>query len=427
VALTESPYQRAVAAIEAVSWRGMKPGLERTEAVLAALGNPQQTMRGVLVAGTNGKGSVCAVVDSVLRAASLHTVLLTKPHLVSYRERIVIDGEWIDEAGFAGVVDAVTAVTAALDEELQPTGFEMLTAAGILAAANAGAGALVCEVGLGGRLDSTNVLDLGVAAVTNVGLDHQQHLGDTVTAIAREKAAIIKRGDIAITGAAEPALSVVRERCEQMGAPLHAVDVPALTSRSLGRQGVEVDTVFDGSPVLLHSPLIGRFQAGNLAVAAAVCDELRRNGMPIDVAALQAGCRTARWRGRMQWIDGTPPVLVDGAHNPDGMRAMTASLDDIRGPGRLAVVFAAMRDKDIASMADTLRGARPDAVFTTAPSVARAADPAELAALFGGAARAVAGSDAALDEARSAAGRDGLVVACGSLFLAGEVLSLLGA
>ena len=129
----------------------------------------------------------------------------------------------------------------------------------------------------------------------------------------------------------------------------------------------------------------------------------------------------------MQWIDGTPPVLVDGAHNPDGMRAMTASLDDIRGPGRLAVVFAAMRDKDIASMADTLRGARPDAVFTTAPSVARAADPAELAALFGGAARAVAGSDAALDEARSAAGRDGLVVACGSLFLAGEVLSLLGA
>src|SRR6202043_4187056 len=178
--------------------------LERTEALLAALGNPHLGLRGALVAGTNGKGSVCAVVDSVARAAGLHTVLLTKPHLTSYRERIVIDGQPIDEEQFVTLVDDVAHAAGTLPESLQPTGFEMLTAAGILCAARESVDLLVCEVGMGGRLDSTNVLDLGVAVITNIALDHTQYLGSTLEAIAAEKAGILKPDSIAITGAQPP-------------------------------------------------------------------------------------------------------------------------------------------------------------------------------------------------------------------------------
>src|SRR5438132_4820499 len=230
LAVTSAAYRRAVAAIDAVAWRGVKPGLERTEALLAVLGMPQAGLRGVLVAGTNGKGSVCAIVDSVCRAAGVRTVLLTKPHLHSYCERIVRDGAAIDDDAFGDLIDDVGRAAADLPDELRPTGFELLTAAGILAAARAGAEALVCEVGMGGRLDSTNVLDLGVAVVTNVALDHQEFLGATVTDIAREKAAIIKPGNRVITGAAGPALDVIRERAAEAGA---ALSVAAPVGRAL--------------------------------------------------------------------------------------------------------------------------------------------------------------------------------------------------
>ena len=203
--MTVATYARAVATLDSVAWRGIMPGLERTRALLAALGNPQVGLRGALVAGTNGKGSVCATVDSACRSAGYRTVLLTSPHLVSYCERIVRDGAPIAETEFGTLVARVWEAAEALPEELQPTGFEVLTAAGILVAREADAEVLVCEVGLGGRLDSTNVLDLGVAAVTNVALDHQDLLGATIPEIAREKAAIIKPAT-ARYRATEPAL-----------------------------------------------------------------------------------------------------------------------------------------------------------------------------------------------------------------------------
>src|SRR6202043_800999 len=218
--------------------------LERTEALLAALGNPHLGLRGALVAGTNGKGSVCAVVDSVARAAGLHTVLLTKPHLTSYRERIVIDGQPIDEEQFVTLVDDVAHAAGTLPESLQPTGFEMLTAAGILCAARESAELLVCEVGMGGRLDSTNVLDLGVAVVTNVALDHREHLGETIPAIALEKAAIIKQANDAVTAAQEPALGVIRARCAEVGATLQSVSVPAGAGIDHGLAGLELKSLF---------------------------------------------------------------------------------------------------------------------------------------------------------------------------------------
>jgi len=420
-------YTRATAMLDAVSWRGIKPGLERTRALLHALGDPHTGLSGVLVAGTNGKGSVCAMIDSITRAAGLHTVMLTKPHLRSYTERIVIDGVPISEEDFGALMREVDTSAATLPEDLHPTGFEMLTAAGLLHAARAAPDVVVCEVGLGGRLDSTNVLDLGVAVVTNVALDHREHLGDTVVAIAREKAAIIKPGDAAITAATEPALGVIRRHAREVGAPLSVIgnDVP-VSGRDRGLEGIDVKTVFADRPVSVHAPLVGWFQAANVATAVAACDALRVRGVSVDSDAVIRGCATTRWPGRMQWFPGSPPVLVDGAHNPAGVAAMVEAARQILGGRRIALVFAVMRNKDVDAMVAALRGLRAADVVVTSPAVERASDVADLALRFD-AAHAEPSVSRALAEARRLAGRDGVVVVAGSLYLAGEALNLLEA
>ena len=426
--MTATTYARAVAALDSVAWRGIMPGLERTRALLAALGNPHAGLRGALVAGTNGKGSVCATVDSVCRAAGYRSVLLTSPHLTSYCERIVSDGSPITEVEFGALVARVWEAAEALPEELQPTGFEVLTAAGILVAGEAGAEVLVCEVGLGGRLDSTNVLDLGVAAVTNVALDHQDLLGETIPEIAREKAAIIKAGNRVVTAATEPGLAAVQTRAAEVGATLTMVGADvAFSGHSVGMGGVVVETVFDGRPVSVHAPLRGAFQVANVATAVAVCDALRVTGIAagIDAAAVVRGCENVRWRGRMDWIEGEPPILIDGAHNPAGMAAMVAAARELIGGRRCVAVFAAMRNKDVESMAAGLRELTRD-VVVTAPAVERATPPAELSRLFDPPAETAADVKTALDRARRLAGREGVIVVCGSLYLAGEVIELLG-
>ena len=424
--MTATAYARAVAALDSVAWRGIMPGLERTRALLAALGNPHVSLCGALVAGTNGKGSVCATVDAVCRAAGCRSVLLTSPHLISYCERIVRDGVPMTETEFGALVARVWETAETLPEELQPTGFEVLTAAGILAAREAQAQVLVCEVGLGGRLDSTNVLDLGVAAVTNVALDHQDLLGPTIPEIAREKAAIIKPGNRAVTGATEPGLAEVRARAAEVGATLSVVgaDVP-FAGHSAGMQGVVVDTVFDGRPISVRAALRGAFQIANIATAVAICEALRASGMAIDAGAVVRGCENVRWPGRMDWIDGEPPILVDGAHNPVGMAAMVTSARELIGGRRCVAVFAAMRNKDVESMAAGLSGLTRE-VVVTAPAVERATPPADLARLFDPPAEVAAGVRTALDGARRLAGSDGVVVVCGSLYLAGEAIELLG-
>ena len=425
--MTAATYASAVATLDSVAWRGIMPGLERTRALLAALGNPQAGLRGVLVAGTNGKGSVCATVDSVCRAAGYRSVLITSPHLVSYTERIVCDGMPITEAAFGALVTRVWAAAEELPEELQPTGFEVLTAAGILVAHDADAEVLVCEVGLGGRLDSTNVLDLGVAAVTNVALDHQDLLGDTIPEIAREKAAIIKPGNRAVTGATEPALTAIRARADEVGASLTVVgDDVAFGGHSAGMRGVVVDTWFDTVPISVQSPLRGGFQVANVATAIAVCDALRATGFAIDASAVVRGAEAVRWAGRMDWIDGEPPILIDGAHNPAGMGAMVDAARELIGERPCVAVFAAMRNKDVSAMAAGLSELTRD-VVVTAPAVGRATPTEELSRLFDPPAEMASDVRTALDRARHRAGRDGVVVVCGSLYLAGEVIELLSA
>ncbi|MDB5064573.1 MAG: FolC bifunctional protein [Chloroflexi bacterium] len=422
-------YRESLDWLTATGSRGIRPGLERVSALLDALGNPQAGLRGALVAGTNGKGSVCAMVESACRAAGLSTVMLTKPHLRSYRERVVIDGQPVSGDGFARLVDRLRPVVEAVEPEVgAPTQFEILTALGILAAADRRPDVLICEVGLGGRLDSTNVLDLGVAVITTVALDHGDRLGSTIAEISAEKAGIIKAGNDVVTGATGEALEVIRERAAAVGAErlLALGGEVRVTGRSLGLDGVEADIAVGDDQASLRIPLLGLHQAENAAVALATCAMLAGRGVSLDLEAVRRGLATVRWPARLQWLATVPPLLVDGAHNPAAVEAIVPAVREVVGDRPLVALVGVMADKDVAGIVDALRPLAPIPVFTQAgtPRAARAVD---LARLWGHGARAISSLPDALTAARMLAGDEGVVLICGSIYLAGDVLALLDA
>jgi dihydrofolate synthase/folylpolyglutamate synthase len=421
-------YREALDALVATGSQGIKAGLERITALLAEVGDPQQGLRGALVAGTNGKGSVAAMIESACRAAGLSTVLLVKPHLVSYRERFVIDGRPIDEATFARLMDRLLPVTKAVERRAgAPTQFELLTALGVLAARDRNPDVVVCEVGLGGRLDSTNVLDLGVAVITNVALDHQDMLGDTVEQVAREKAGIIKPGDDVVTGAASPALEVIEAHADAVH-PRRMLRVGkelGVTAESRGHEGIAAEVSYPGGALSLRVPLPGLFQAANAAVAAGACVALRERGLPLSDDAIRRGLAAVSWPGRLEWLAGQPALLLDGAHNPAAVAAMVPAVRELCGERPLCILFGAMRDKDAAGMLHHLRGLGAPPVFTQA-GTPRALPATELARLWGPGARAVADLPDAVLAARLLAGREGVVLVCGSIYVVGDVLQVLG-
>ena len=409
-------YEQALTALADRGRFGVRLGLGRTRALLRELGNPEREVRGALVGGTNGKGSVLALADAALRAAGHHVGTTPKPHLVTYRERICIDGAPIAADDFARLVSEILPIAERVARRHgEPTEFELLTAVVFARFAEVRPDVAVVEVGLGGRLDATHAWDGGVAAITNVDLDHMDRLGDTVVAIAREKAAIIERGDLAVTGARGDGLAVIRRRARRIGAPLTIVDPAPLLGWD--RDGIEVDLPRLGRT---RVALRGRHQAANVAIADAVLDALETAGIArVGGAARRIGYASATWPGRLELLTvGGRDVLLDGAHNPSGAAALAAALDDLRpylADGPLTLITASMADKDVdgviaaliggaASGADRAGGrALADAtvVCTTVPGMARALSADELAARWS---RITAeGKPAARSGARSAA------------------------
>lgn len=422
-------YRESLDFLVGTGSRGIKAGLDRIAALLAELGYPEQGLQGVLVAGTNGKGSVCAMVDSVVRRAGLHSVLLVKPHLCSYRERVVIDGAQIAEAEFAAFVERLQPAVDAVEPVAgAPTQFEILTALGILAAAEHRPDVVVCEVGLGGRLDSTNVLDLGVAAITNIAMDHAQYLGDTIPQIAAEKAGILKPGNDVVTGVGGEALDVVRRRAAEVEVrSLRVVGEDIrVDGHSLGRAGTAVEVVAGDYHTSMELPLPGVFQAGNAGVAVGTVLALReRFGLAISDDAIREGITTVQWPARLQWIDTQPALILDGGHNPAALHAVIPAVREMTEGRQLAILFGAMADKDVSTMLAELRPLGAPPVFTQM-GTPRALPAVELARLWGAGARAISSLPDALQAARLLAGRQGAVFVCGSLYLAGDVLRLLG-
>lgn len=402
-------------------------GLDRIAAALQALGTPQARYPGILVAGTNGKGSTCAFLASALASAGLRVGLYTSPHLVSCRERIRIGGAPISAAALdAGVARLRDAYPPARDPAHPDalTYFETMTALAFDAFAQAGIDVAVLEVGLGGRLDATNVpgSDLRCTVVTRLGLDHAEYLGDTLEAIAGEKGAIARPG-IPLVSAPQPhaATLVLRKIAAERGSPL--VEVGHDATLVPGEDGLEYQGPrwhVDG----IRLGLRGGHQAQNAAVALAA---LEACGLRVDPLAARDGLRVARWPGRLEVVGHDPVVVLDGAHNPDGAAVLADSFTSLWPGVRPQIVFGVLGDKERHAMMESVLpiGA---AVHLCAPPSSRAVDVETLRREALGFVREVQvhGSVAeALAAARGAAGSQGVVLVCGSLYLVGEARRLL--
>lgn len=416
-------YEESLAYISKLGRFGMKLGTERTRAILDHLGNPERGMRGALIAGTNGKGSTAACLASILHASGHNVGFMPKPHLISYTERIQVNGVPISERDFVRVLEELKPTLDAIALDIgQATEFEMLTAMAIVYLAPR-IDRLVCEVGLGGRLDATNALDLGVAMITNVDLDHQKYLGDTIEKIAQEKAAIIKPGNKVITGCEGEALEIVEEHAGRAGSTLWRLGREiTVESTPKGWDGYDLDVKVAGQEFSdLTLPLVGDYQPANaaLAVAAAVAlgdateDSVRR------------GLAATVWPGRLQLISSGPRVILDGGHNPAAMTRSGAAVRGLIGNERLVAVFAMLSERDPNQLLAALRSMKPDAVVFTEPASAGGhAIPAEqLAGIYGAGATTATPAPAALDRAKELAGAGGNVLVCGSLYLVGEILA----
>ena len=356
-------YRAAIAALAARTTHGVRLGLDRTRALLEACGSPHERLRSLHVAGTNGKGSTCATLDAVLQAQGFRTGRYSSPHLIDFSERVLVNGAAVSEAQVLRWLD-----TYRVDiDRLGATFFEATTAMAFDLLVQAGVDIAVIEVGLGGRLDSTNVLTPLVAAVTAIGLDHREFLGDTVTAIALEKAGIFKRGVPAVIGERDPAvIATLRGAAERAGASeiVLAAEMLPLRSVALSASGTEI-VLDDGAGTLrLTSALMGEHQAQNVATAVAV---LRTAGAPWTPSpeALMAGVRATRLAGRFQRVG---PWLFDVAHNPDGMATVVRSLAAMPLPRPIAAVVCILSDKDWRTMLDELLPAIDQLWLTEAPT-----------------------------------------------------------
>lgn len=421
--------QRRLEALWGLERRHPKLDLDGTRALLAALGHPEARFAAVHVAGTNGKGSVCALVERVLRAAGHRTGLYTSPHLVEFRERIRVDGRWPAEAALGERLDVIEALPGAQ----QYTFFEVATALAFDHFARERVDWAVVEVGLGGRLDTTNVLLPAVTAVTSIALDHSELLGTTHTAIAFEKAGIFKPGVPAITAVEhDAAASVIAHRADEIGAPLRvARDIASVEIAQQGDWGtrLSVECAPWGS-FQLQMKLHGGHQRDNARTALAILSQLAAQGMRIDLSALREGFAQTRWPGRLEACPGKPRLWWDGAHNSDGMRRLCqAWSDDLAFPPPAAIVFAAGRDKEARAMLTRLRMLAPAArVFVTRTANERALTSEELLSMAYSAGITAVAAPSVRDAVDSAfeAVSTGRVLLCGSLFAVGEAMQAFG-
>jgi len=427
--------------------------LEHMRVLLAALGHPEKRFPAVLIAGTNGKGSTAATLAAILEASGLKTGLYTSPHLVRINERIRLNGHAIGDDDFAMLHDVVDRTAERLvaegDLPWHPSFFEMLTAMAFEYFANSRPDMVVLEVGMGGRLDATNVVEPRLSIITDVSLDHQKYLGETIAEIAREKAGIIRQGGVVVTlPQLAEANDVIGNAILDAGArAVNAVPyVPPISPGSASslsatekptgiRNRYPLEVM--GRRIMVESPLVGRHQLRNLALAIAAAEELHKQGMAqITPETIAQGIRQTRWPGRFQVIPaegGNPEYVLDVAHNPAGAWALRSTLsayDDSETGREITMIFGAMRDKAIREIGEILFPIASRVILTSAnnPRAATAEEIREAAA------RVAAGTDlqeaedvaAALAKAKKLAGSNALVVITGSIYIVGEAMRILG-
>ncbi len=423
-------YKEALAYLENLSVFGIRLGLERIRRLLSLLEEPQNRYRTVHVTGTNGKGSVCAMVAGILRNSSIRTGLYISPHLVSYTERIQVDGQPISEQEFADCLGKVKVYVDQMEEEGAecPTQFEVLTAVAFLYFAMRHVEYAVIEVGLGGLLDSTNVIRPEVSVITNVAFEHADKCGGTLEGIAHHKAGIIKEGVPVVTGAGGDALGIIRREAE-----LHHADIFVegedfqskvlafdsrmqkleFTSHLIGRVGKEYEL-----------SLLGEHQVQNSAIALMAAVVLHHQDRRVTPETIRKALRVVSWPGRFELVKaGSQEILLDGAHNPAGMESLRRSLDRYFPAKPRVFLLGILRDKEIGKMLETLIR-EEDVVIVTEPFSERAASVEDVAAMARRQSHdveAYAGMEDALKRAMELAGGNYLLVAAGSLYLIGSL------
>jgi dihydrofolate synthase/folylpolyglutamate synthase len=414
---------------------GAKFGLENTFRLAALAGNPQDRLRFIHVAGTNGKGSTCAMLESIYRAAGLRIGLFTSPHLVSFRERIQVNRQLISEQDVVRLTEELRkqssefrlkaasgpAKAGTPNQDACPTFFEFVTAMALKFFAEQKCDLVIWETGLGGRLDATNVVTPLASVITNIQFDHQQWLGDTLEKIATEKAGVIKPGVPVITTVEEPeALAVIEKTAREKNAPL--INVGQASSLSPSQKTKKLET--GKMPVL---PLPGEHQKTNAALALATVETLQVI-IPVSAASVCTGLETVSWPGRLQLVQmqSGQKILLDGAHNVAGAKALLSALEKNFTAARRTLILGVLQDKDWRHICETLApmAAR---IFTVPVASERTADARELAAACRAAnpAADIAECDS-LHRALEQAASDRFVVVTGSLYLVGEALELLG-
>jgi dihydrofolate synthase/folylpolyglutamate synthase len=405
-----------------------KFGLESVTALLEKLGHPDRSFPSIVVAGTNGKGSVAAMIESIARAAGIRAALFTSPHLIRIEERIRIAGRKISEGEFARLATSVRHAAESLvaDQRLvaPPTFFEQVTALALSHFSESKAELAVLEVGLGGRLDATNAVEAVMSVITSIDYDHQNILGHSLREIAGEKAGVIKPGARAVIGRQrfEEASDVLMRRClEASVLPVFVNEPTEITVNDYGRMTFDYESARSNYSKIMVG-LRGRHQADNAAAAVEAAELMAEIGLKIPREAIIKGLREVRWPGRLEFIDDRPALLLDGAHNRGGARALRAYLDEFwRGP--LTLVFGAMNDKDVEGMAAELFGAANTIILTRVKD-ARAASNARLGRPALAASRNVIFTESvpqALSWARGITPPEGLICVAGSLYLVGEV------
>jgi dihydrofolate synthase/folylpolyglutamate synthase len=427
--------------------------LAHMRVLLAELGNPEDKFPSVLIAGTNGKGSTAATLSSILRASGVKTGLYTSPHLLRINERLRVNGAEISDDDFAALHEKVDRAAERLVERdalpWHPSFFEMMTAIAFEYFAREKVGIAVLEVGMGGRLDATNVVEPLASVITDISLDHQKFLGDTVAEIAREKVGIIRPGGVVVTLPQQSESNdVIGNTILELGArAVNAVPyVPPVSPGSFEHlvPGAERGTASPdggfvyrypmqvmGSEILVQTPLVGRHQLRNVALAIAAAEELSQQGFGgVTAQTIERGIRETHWPGRFQVIAaraGWPEIVLDVAHNPAGAWALRSALSE-RYDGRpLVFIFGAMRDKAIAEMTEILFPLA-DRVIAVQPENPRSASPEEIrqaAARMGSDVESAPDVAAALEQARVAAGTGVVLVITGSIYLVGEAMRAL--
>jgi dihydrofolate synthase / folylpolyglutamate synthase len=460
-------YETAVASMFALGHElaqtpSNKFDLAHMRVLLAAMNHPEQSFPSVLIAGTNGKGSTAATLASILRASGLKTGLYTSPHLIRINERIRIDGESISDDDFARLHGEIDRTSEELVERgdlpWHPSFFEMMTAIAFAHFARARVEIAVLEVGMGGRLDATNVVDPRVSVIADISLDHQKFLGNTVGEIAREKAGIMRRGGVVVTLPQQPeANDVIGNTILDLNAVgVNAVPyVPPVSPGSTpysvlssqkkyftaehaeGAEKGEKEFRYRyplqvmGKQILVETPLVGRHQLRNVALAIATAEQVSKQGFAITPESIERGIRKTQWPGRFQVLPahaGRAEIVLDVAHNPAGAWALRSALSENYDGRPLIFVFGAMRDKAIAEISEILFPLA-ERVIATQPENPRAASPEEIqqaGSRTGAEIEEVAEVRSALDRARELAGSNAVIVITGSIYLVGEAMSLLG-